>query len=327
MESAFRSAIDGLTAYASGLSRPADFMAAAQAGHAVGVVAEELSASAMALLAQAVVDFRIPLFVDSGAYGHFRRDGPMSSAAIDFAVVLQAYDDVLEAICAENAAEEHLPPPLLVMPDVPGDQAASARQLWAHRGYVSSLLRFPRLARPIIPLHHGRRPLSWLYRDLVQMLGSEGFIVGIPAAAAALPASSISELFTNAAPRAVHVLGALSERRLHPRIWQVLAVAASPPDFSADANVVRGRVIRGAMTASQRRAGIVRELGRAARRQELEGYLAECGDLKGLRLRFQASELTDRRRILRFLAEATETTPDRAAADFVLTAPAVPRAA
>lgn len=219
MESAFRSAIDGLTAYASGLSRPADFMAAAQAGHAVGVVAEELSASAMALLAQAVVDFRIPLFVDSGAYGHFRRDGPMSSAAIDFAVVLQAYDDVLEAICAENAAEEHLPPPLLVMPDVPGDQAASARQLWAHRGYVSSLLRFPRLARPIIPLHHGRRPLSWLYRDLVQMLGSEGFIVGIPAAAAALPASAISELFTNAAPRAVHVLGALSERRLHPRIW------------------------------------------------------------------------------------------------------------
>ena len=328
MEPAYAVAIAGLTAYASGLSRTADFAAAAYAGHGVGVVAQELSGPAIASLAPAVVDFRTPLFVDSGAYGHFRRRVSPSAASLDFHAVLRVYDEILDAICAANAAEERLPTALLVMPDVPGDQAASIQVLCAHHGYVSNLIKFPRLARPIIPLHQGRRPLSWVYRDLVQHLGSDHFIVGLPAAEAALSAGVIHELFAHGTPRAVHVLGALSERRLRPRIQQVLAAASAPPGLSADANIVRARVIRGgSMSASQRRAGIIRELGRPARCQELEDYLAECGGAGGLQLRFSASDPNQRRRILRFLAEAIEATPVAAATRFALRAPPLTRAA
>jgi hypothetical protein len=206
-----------LVAYASGLSRIPDFRTAAWAGHGIGVVAGELSRAALPILAQAVVDYRAPLFVDSGAYGAFREG---RASLVDHGAVMDRYDAIIDAIGDANEAEERLPPPLFVMPDTPGDQKATLRLVHSYRHRIENLLAFA-CGRPIIVLHTGPRRLSSVYRDLAESFGRDDFIVGVPSAAAALSDAAAEDLFAAGRPKHVHILGALSDRRLGPRLAQL----------------------------------------------------------------------------------------------------------
>lgn len=294
--------------YASGLSRAKDFLPAAWAGHGVGVEAGELSELAMDDLARAVVDWKAQLFVDSGAFGAFMaamkrgdRPGPLDYAGD----VFPRYDRLLDKIDAMNEAEESLPAPTLVMPDVVDDQIGSINLLAAHRDYVRATCEFPGVARAIIPIQRGPLSMADAYREVVRILGTDNFIVGVPSNAAAITPAEFTEFLADAKPRGVHILGALHDSRLKPRLMQILASGHEPEWVSADANPLRSQIVEHGQTADERHDRIVERLGERARLDELDAWLEKNGGREGLAEAFRRSTPDRRRRILGLLMDLT----------------------
>lgn len=294
--------------YASGLSRAKDFLPAAWAGHGIGVEAGELSELAMDDLARAVVDWKAQLFVDSGAFGAFmsavkRGDRP---TPLDYgAAVFPRYDRLLDKIDALNEAEDDLPAPTLVMPDVVDDQIGSINLLAAHQDYVKATCAFPGVARAIIPIQRGPLSMADAYREVVRILGTDNFIVGVPSNAAAITPAEFTEFLADAKPRGVHILGALHDSRLKPRLMQILASGHEPEWVSADANPLRSQIIEHGQTADERRDRIAERLGERARLDELEAWLEHNGGREGLKAAFSGATPHRRRNILGLLMDLT----------------------
>lgn len=274
-----------LTRYASGLSRPRDFIAAARAGHPIGVEVGELSGAAVVTLASVIVDYGIPCFVDSGAFGVFRRGlrgGPVQP--LDFDQVLACYDRILDAVEDYNSAEEATPPPLMVMPDIVDDQIGSLTLIRHHRAWIRAACQFTGVCLPIIPIQRGPHTLAEVYEEITQTLGSDGFCVGIPTNSAAISPDDFVTFLRTARPKAVHVLGALADSRLAPRLNQIIdSGLADSLRISADGNPLRSVIIRKGQGAEGRRQAISERLGRASRLQELRDYLVARGGHEGVR--------------------------------------------
>jgi hypothetical protein len=304
--SKFRALSKRVVRFASGMSRVNDFVPAAHAGHGVGVEAGELSDKAIDALAQAVVDWRTPAFVDSGAFGRFisaikggRKPEPMDYDRDVFPV----YDRLLDRIADLNEAEESLPPPCLVMPDVVDDQTASLNLIAEHRAYVKAVCDFPGVARAIIPIQRGDLSMTAASLELVRILGTDNFICGIPSNAAAITPEEFTAFLAQAKPRGVHILGALHDTRLNPRLHQILASGHSPAWVSADANPLRSQIIEHGQTQPERQAKIRERLGVAGREAELDAWLEENGGAEGLRATFAAADGDRQGRILGLLAD------------------------
>ncbi|HKT52850.1 MAG TPA: hypothetical protein VJP88_00245 [Caulobacteraceae bacterium] len=291
---------------ASGLSRVNDFQPAAHAGHGVGVEAGELTPNAIDKLADAVVDWRAQLFVDSGAFGRFmsavkvgRKPEPMDYDR----EVFPAYDALLDAIYEKNEAEESLPPPLLVMPDVVDDQMASLNLIAHHARYVKAVCDFPGVARAIIPIQRGPLSMAESYARLVEILGTDNFVVGIPSNAAAITPAEFKAFLAEAKPKGVHILGALHDSRLNPRLAQIVESGWEPPFVSADANPLRSQIVEHGQTRDERQARIRDRLGERARAEELDAWIADHGGLSGLQAAYRAGDGDMRRRMLGLLMD------------------------
>lgn len=292
--------------FASGLTRVNDFMPAAHAGSPVGVEAGELSEVAIERLAEAVVDWKTQLFVDSGAFGAFMsavksgaRPEPLSYETDVFPV----YDRLLDRIGELNESEERLPPPLLVMPDVVDDQIASLNLIARHAAYVKATIDFSGVARAIIPIQRGPLSMAEAYRELVRILGTDDFIVGIPSNAAAITADEFKAFLGEAKPRGVHILGALADSRLNPRLSQIVESGHEPAWVSADANPLRSIIIEKGQTPEQRQDRLRDRLGERARLDELETWLERNGGAEGLRTAFAGADGDRRERILGLLMD------------------------
>jgi hypothetical protein len=295
-----------ITRYASGLSRANDFVAAAWSGHGVGVEIGEVSAPALLELARVIVDYKAPCFVDSGAFGAFKRRFRDAAAVppIDFDVVHQGYDRLQLAIGEINIAEERIPPPLFVMPDVVGDQHASLALARRHRTYIAATIAFSGVSRALIPLHTGSLSLSHAYDHLVNLLGSDAWTVGVPSNAVAVAPQAFIEFLQTSRPRAVHILGAMANSRLQPRLAQIVASGlADDIEVSADANPLRSAIIERGQGASGRRQALARELGGRGRRDELVNYVNAAGGLAALRAAYRRADAPRRARILGLLTE------------------------
>lgn len=301
-----------LLRFASGLSRTKDFAPAAWAGHAIGVEIGELSSATINALARVIVDYKVPAFVDSGAYGVFRRGLRALGAvkALDFPTVLARYDDILDAIADANPAEEAVPAPYIVMPDVVGDQAASFELIRAHATYARAACAFRGVSRPIIPIQRGPLPMATVYSRLTDLLGSDDFIVGVPSNAEAVTPAEFVAFLSAARPRAVHILGAFADSRVTPRLNQVLdAGLGDTIEVSSDANPLRSIIIARGQGAAGRHDALVAHLGRASRLAALADFVDECGGYAGLLQRLAASSSDQRRRDLRFIAQTTGADP------------------
>lgn len=310
--------------YASGLSRANDFVAAAWSGHDVGVEIGELSPAAMAELARVIVDYGTAAFADTGAFGRYTRARRTGSPppATDFGSVFEGYDRLSEAIADYNVAEEPIRPVLQVMPDVVGDQDASLALICKHRHAVETSIAFRGLSRAIIPLHRGRLPLCEVYRHLVDLLGSDDWIAGIPSNAAAVGADEFTQFLREARPRAVHILGALADSRLRPRMAQVLASGQSDSiEISADANPLRSVVIERGQGRAGRRAALHDQMGRRRRRSELVSAINRAGGFHAFRTAYTEACGVERRQTIRLLTDLTGDPEPAAIAQFALHAP------
>jgi hypothetical protein len=251
-----------LVRYASGMSGLSDFEtgAYARSGHqssGVGVDVGLLSKNAIDSMAHAVVDFRVPVFVDSGAFGNFRQiiKGNQPKP-LDFDAILSKYDDITNAIAEFNVAEDNdYPRPLFVMPDIVGNQRGSLDLIKKHKNWIAGELT-GNLSQPIIPIQKGGLTLAQAYQEVVDTLGRDDFIVGIPSNAKAVSRDDLIKFLREAQPKRVHFLGAAADAKLNPLLGVVSHVSPNTR-VTADASKVRSSILDGVAKGKTRQQAIM----------------------------------------------------------------------
>lgn len=311
---------DNLTRFASGLSRVRDFEVAAWSGHGVGVEIGEMSAGAIRELARVIVDYGCPAFCDSGAFGVFQRTlRGGAPTPLDFDDILRRYDALSDAIADYNAAETPFPAPLMVMPDIVGDQLGSLALIARHRAYVRAAAFFRRLSRPIIPIQRGPLPLAEIYQRLVDLVQSDSFVVGIPSNAVGIAPHEFVAFLQQSRPKAVHILGAFADSRLTPRLSQIVeAGLAQSISVSTDGNPLRSIIIEAGQGAEGRREALRSKLGAAARRRELHYIIDDLGGPGALPAVYAGSDPQGRQRLIGLLADFSDISHDQVIAGFGL---------
>jgi hypothetical protein len=269
-----------LVTFASGLSRIGDLNTAGNAlggneRKGVGVDIGELTNPAIGALARAVIDWRAQVFVDSGAFSMFRRnmrkaqdvidlfgkdEAPKAFEAMDFDRLLERYDALLEHIAGRNPSEENdYPRPLMVMPDIVGDQAGSLALVELYKKEIKTETEF-NTARPVVPIQKGELTLAQAYARVVEILGTDNFIVGIPSNEKAVTNAELLAFLKDAKPKRIHFLGSASEKTLGPKLEAIAEAGLELEHLSADANILRARLYGRTFEGETRADGIKRVL-------------------------------------------------------------------
>jgi len=259
---------DQIVRFASGMSSIGDLTSGSYAlsddpRAGIGVEAGNLSGPAINRLAHAILRWRARAFVDSGAFSLFRKNIREAEAyqraatdlfsdgnepapewnRLDFDEVLGVYEEITDLIGDANAEETtDYPRPMFVMPDVVGDQAASIELARRYKNEIATDAAF-NVSQPIVPIQKGELSLREAYQAIIDILGTDNFIVGIPSNEQAVSTAELREFFEAGVPKRIHFLGAVSEEKLGPKL-DALAEAlardgATLDHLSADANVLR----------------------------------------------------------------------------------------
>ena len=234
--------------YASGMSRRRDMEAAIESAAGLGTEVGELSDAGMHRIAEAVAAGK-PVFVDSGAFNAFKRamrEGTPELSRLDFDRVFAKYNELSRRVQERSASDEHarLRHGLLMMvaPDVIGDQSATLDLIEAHADQVKDWIEAGH--EVIVPFQKG--PIDQYEAFLRVQAALEGlpFVVGIPSAAEALSGADLRELLSHDyKPDRIHILGAVSSRRMDERMAIIRdAYEDDVPGVTADAMVMRSKL-------------------------------------------------------------------------------------
>jgi hypothetical protein len=258
--------------YASGMSAISDLREGAYArskykNFGIGVDVSLLSEPAMNVLAEAVLNLKTPVFVDSGAFGAFRKQlKGEPTKPLDFKEVLEKYDSILKKISDLNEVEDvDYPRPKFVMPDVIGDQQTSINLIRNNKKWITAELDF-NLSDPIVPIQGGEKSLSQVFDELTEILGGRKFIVGIPSQEAAISREELAAFLEKSKPERVHFLGAASDKRLNP-LLALVAKHSPKTRVSADASQIRSKILNAVQGGKSRKEAIQDSL-----REEADGY-------------------------------------------------------
>jgi hypothetical protein len=246
--------------FSSGMTRPVDIRAGSFSWgglktRGIGIEIGELSKDGMEAVVHAVVERQASLFIDSGAFNVFmaklrgkthddllKELGPDLPKPLNFDQIIRRYDTLLEMIHEANAVEEALPPPLMVMPDVVGDQAASLELVKKYKKDIETAIEF-NTSNPIVPIQKGDLSLSEAYNAVVATLGTDGFIVGIPGGQKAVTLDELREFLTKSKPPKIHILGNISPKTLDPKLEVIASIDGYDPiHVSADGNLLRSKL-------------------------------------------------------------------------------------
>ena len=241
--------------FASGMSAPKDLIAGGYAAGGsdklgIGVDIGELSVPSVKKLAAMIVDIEARTFVDSGAFSLFKKGLKEDGVeALDFNKIIGRYESLVDNIVTIDPAEKFPESPtgtlLLVMPDIVGDQAGSLELLSKHKAAIRQWT-YSGSVRAIVPLQTGDRSLSKAYNVAVNSLGTEDFVVGIPANEAAVSPEELREFIRTTKPKGLHFLGAISPTKLGPKMDALAEALAETghrlTHLSADANLLRSRL-------------------------------------------------------------------------------------
>lgn len=169
------------------------------------------------------------LFIDSGAFSAFRKD-----EQVDFDRVIKAYFELVE-----NAQRPELIS--IVAPDIVGSQANSLKLL---RQYKSELFKLICLGVDlIIPIQLGKLSLEEAYKEVIAILGTKAFRVGIPSNERAVKLEQLLEFVAIVQPKQIHCLG-LAINKFDKVIAQVKAIAPNV-HVSADSTTLRAKLKKG----------------------------------------------------------------------------------
>jgi GNAT superfamily N-acetyltransferase len=247
--------------FASGMSGLSDlvngsFTRAKHKNYGVGFDVGLLSKNAIKELAHFVVNMDTKVFIDSGAFSHFRKQlKGQDVGELDFDKILAKYDAISEAIAEENAAEKtDYPRPLIVMPDVVGDQKASLELVKKYAKWIETEITFNQF-EAIIPIQKGELTLSQAFSQIMDDLGTNKFIVGIPSNESAVSRQDLIEFLRESRPNYVHFLGAAADSKIDPLI-ELVAIYSPGTDVTADASKVRSAILNGVAKGKTRAEAI-----------------------------------------------------------------------
>lgn len=247
--------VDDPIKFYSGMSRPGDFTKLFAAHRNVGITVSELSKVSTSAIARAMADSNAHLFVDSGAFPIYKRneraflnalsknhvDEIKGEEVLSFDQILARYEAIRDAINEADESGEAVERAYFVMPDVVGNQAESLRLV----GQYASQIKAMGVHNAIVPLQVGELSLTKAYESMMLELGYDpdttpGPIIGIPSNAAAAPNDQLTALLEKHGGNimGVHILGAVSDARLGPRLAAIRA-AGYDGHVSADANRLR----------------------------------------------------------------------------------------
>lgn len=282
--------------FASGMSRINDFesggvMFGGLDTRGVGLDINEVSAASLPRIAQGILDWQTRIFVDSGAFGLFRRNmreqeryradvadmfraegaAPPKLQDLDFEEIITRYEAIREAIFIANQVEEGYPAPVFVAPDVIGDQAASLRLLKQHAGDLQGFRE-----NLIVPLQKGEKTLTQSYAEAREILGTD-FIAGIPSNEKAITPAEFRAFIKEARPDRVHFLGAVAESKIEGRLQIMAEEGLEPSYLAADGNILR--------------SALYGKPGEGTRDQQIRGVLSQDPAFQAELARDRAAEL------------------------------------
>jgi RNA polymerase sigma factor (sigma-70 family) len=257
--------------FASGMSSLRDltrgsYARARNANYGIGFDVGLLSKNAIDRLADSVVNLKTRVFVDSGAFSHFKKSAKTGGqlAPLDFEKILAKYDAILDAISKANPVEDAYPKPMFVMPDVIGDQDASLELIEKHKDWIATQLAMG-ASQPIIPIPVGQMTLSKAYDRIIEILESntlgleidvEQITVGIPSNAKAVSLGKLAGFLEKSKPARIHFLGAAADKNLDP-LLQIVARHSPQTEVTADASKVRSAILGGVSKGKTRDQAIM----------------------------------------------------------------------
>jgi predicted RNA methylase len=254
-----------LTIFASGMSRTKDAEAGTAWGgldtRGIGVDIGEVTTEGQEKLAKMVAEQRLQVFMDSGAHSLFKRNerraekGLPPAKPLDFDAILNRYDEFLSQIEGFNEAEARLPKPLLVMPDIVGDQMGSLALVKQYKDWIR-IEGNANVSRPVIAIQKGELSLADAYLNIVETVGTRNFIVGVPSKEVAVSLEEFREFVNAVKPKRLHFLGATSEKTLAPRLAVLADAGLDMEHLSADANVLRATLYGRTDTSGDRQQDI-----------------------------------------------------------------------
>jgi hypothetical protein len=248
--------------YASGMSRSRDMSAAIESAAGLGTEIGELSSPAMDKIADAIAAGK-PVFVDSGAFNAFKRalrEGDPGASRLDFDRVFAKYNELSRRV--REKAGEYAGHALLMMvaPDVIGDQEATLSLVEEHAEQIMDWIDAGHDV--IVPFQKGPINQYEAFLRVREALHHMPFVVGIPSAAEALSAADLRQLVGQPyKPDRIHVLGAVSSRRMEERMAVIRdAYVDHVPGVTADAMVMRSKLHELGGLAGQEKFDKIKEI-------------------------------------------------------------------
>lgn len=255
---------DKFVIFSSGMSRLKDFLSGAYttgslSTRGIGIDINEISDTQVKPMAEKIVQWQTQAFIDSGAFGVFKRNlkerVKYENALIDLfeaqgaeapeleelsdQAVLDRYDEISMALgeASEREGEASYPQPLYVAPDIVGHQAGSLALVKKHAGWIKRRLEGGH--NIIIPIQKGEKSLAEIYEAVAEILGRRDFIVGVPSNQKAVSDAEFAAFVKEAKPSKLHFLGTTDKAKIDPRIEAIATAGYVPDHVSSDANMLR----------------------------------------------------------------------------------------
>ncbi|WP_426106341.1 PLxRFG domain-containing protein [Massilia sp. TSP1-1-2] len=244
--------VDTPLRFISGMSAPADFAAAFAADKHVGISINALSLKSIPKIAAAMAASKgAYLFIDSGAFSVFMANNRAKAAKVeqfaeleekglDFDAIFDKYELLHLAIGRADETGYTAERVFFVMPDIVGDQAGSLELV---KRYADSINMG---GRNIVPLQGGELTLKQAYETMMRNLGLDPArdispIIGIPSKARAVSNEQVHDLVKAYGDKiwGIHILGAVADKTLTPRLDVLRSAGYDDGNVSADANRLR----------------------------------------------------------------------------------------
>jgi hypothetical protein len=244
--------------FASGSNHAGEILGLADVGHALGVAINHVGERAMQAM-ESLAGTGLAVFVDSGAFSEvdFSQGAPRVAKPITDA-------DWNERLSAMERLARVLGSQLYpVAPDMVGFQAETLQRLQQHQLRVRRLMSLG--ANVIVPLQKGEQDLASFYDAVVDTLGTDNFVVGLPMKKDATSTDDLVGLLKARRVRRLHLLGLGPRSRRWAEV--MAAVEAHAPGCAVTCDSV---LIRTLVGRSNGRGGQPRPLTAAADRAEPE---------------------------------------------------------
>jgi hypothetical protein len=232
--------------FASGLTSINDLESGARAKRGnelsgIGIDIGELSANGLNKLAEAILG-GTRVFVDSGAFSTFRSNVKNNEdKSLNFDSIIEKYDAITKAVEELNIHDDEYPSPMIVMPDVVGNQKASIDLVEKYKNYIRGEADFNSTI-PIVPIQKGELTLAEVYKKITGILGTSDFTVGLPSNAEAISQNELRDFLREIKPANVHFLGAAADKTLTP-LLQIVAKESPKTKVTADASQIRSKIL------------------------------------------------------------------------------------